>query len=202
MWLVSNLYLKFDVFLDPSYTIYHDNERIKLKKKWKWKLVEWNVKEKFWMKTMKWKYKRTLPSIVNLVPTQEIPSCIRPLRSVWSHPHKLGTLSSHRLCTFMSHAANTIQIFFINFSSSADIMQCRFRKKEEEEEERRILYCVKVKNVKSKKVFFSHQNIKERSWSWEQLLGKQKLEGNFFVLFKKKKKELNFKTIFFCCDET
>lgn len=45
-----------------------------------------------------------LPSTVSLVPKHERANCIRPRRSVWSQPHKLGTLSSHRLWTFMSHA--------------------------------------------------------------------------------------------------
>ena len=32
-----------------------------------------------------------------------------PRRSVWSQPHRLGTLASHRLCTFMSQPAERSQ---------------------------------------------------------------------------------------------
>lgn len=53
--------------------------------------------------------KNRLPSTVSLLPTHSILSSMRPRRSVWSHPHRLGTLSSHRLCTFMSHAVTSHQ---------------------------------------------------------------------------------------------
>jgi len=46
-----------------------------------------------------------LPSMVSLVPEQTIFSSMRPRRSVWSQPHKFGTVSTHLLWTFMSHAA-------------------------------------------------------------------------------------------------
>jgi hypothetical protein len=45
-----------------------------------------------------------LPSMVSLALLQLIFSSILPLLSVWSQPHKLGTLAWHLLCTFMSHA--------------------------------------------------------------------------------------------------
>lgn len=48
-----------------------------------------------------------LPSTVNLLPTQSIFSSILPRLSVWSQPQRLGTLSSHLLCTFMSHAGKS-----------------------------------------------------------------------------------------------
>lgn len=41
--------------------------------------------------------------MVNLLATQFMASWILPRRSVWSHPQRFGTLSSHRLCTFISH---------------------------------------------------------------------------------------------------
>jgi hypothetical protein len=49
-----------------------------------------------------------LPCIDNLLATQEMLRCIRPRRSVWSHPQRFGTLSSHRLCTFISHTVTWI----------------------------------------------------------------------------------------------
>ena len=45
-----------------------------------------------------------LPSRRSLSRVQEILISIRPRLSVWSHPHKWGTLSVQRLCTFISHA--------------------------------------------------------------------------------------------------
>lgn len=57
-----------------------------------------------------------IPSAVSLFPTQVIFSSILPRRSVWSQPHKFGTLSTHLLCTFMSHATPNKQI--INVISS------------------------------------------------------------------------------------
>lgn len=47
-----------------------------------------------------------LPSMVSLPPEHVMCRCIRPRLSVWSHPHRFGTLSSHLLCTFMSHATS------------------------------------------------------------------------------------------------
>ncbi len=37
-------------------------------------------------------------------------SCILPRRSVWSHPHRLGTDSLHFLCTFISQAAKEREV--------------------------------------------------------------------------------------------
>lgn len=45
-----------------------------------------------------------LLSMTSFAPWHVTLTSIRPLRSVWSQPHKFGTLSWHRLCTFMSHA--------------------------------------------------------------------------------------------------
>ena len=48
-----------------------------------------------------------VPSRSSLSRVHEILISIRPRLSVWSHPHKWGTLSVQRLCTFISHAAHT-----------------------------------------------------------------------------------------------
>ena len=45
------------------------------------------------------------PVTASLLAWQEILRWSLPLLSVWSHPHRLGTVSVHFLCTFMSHAA-------------------------------------------------------------------------------------------------
>ena len=48
-----------------------------------------------------WSY---LLSTVIWLPWQTTLSLMRPRRSVWSTPHKAGTLFSQRLCTFRLHA--------------------------------------------------------------------------------------------------
>ena len=45
------------------------------------------------------------PVTASLLAWHEILRCSLPLLSVWSHPHRLGTVSVHFLCTFMSHPA-------------------------------------------------------------------------------------------------
>ena len=42
-----------------------------------------------------------LLSAVNFAPVILIFNSILPLLSVWSHPHKFGTLDMHFLCTFI-----------------------------------------------------------------------------------------------------
>lgn len=44
------------------------------------------------------------PVTCSLSPLTSIFRKRRPRRSVWSVPHRLGTLTTHCLCTFMSHA--------------------------------------------------------------------------------------------------
>lgn len=60
-----------------------------------------------------------LPSHVSLLPMQVILSWTLPLRSVWSHPQRLGTDSLHFLWTFISQAEK-IKTFlrFINLIRS------------------------------------------------------------------------------------
>lgn len=53
------------------------------------------------------------PSMLSLLPWCVMASWMRPRRSVWSHPHRFGTLSSHRLCTFISHAGGGIYFVII-----------------------------------------------------------------------------------------
>lgn len=48
--------------------------------------------------------------MLSLLPEVVMCRCIRPRLSVWSHPHRFGTLSSHLLCTFMSHARLDIRL--------------------------------------------------------------------------------------------
>ena len=45
------------------------------------------------------------PVTVSLLARQEMSRWSLPLLSVWSHPHRLGTLSVHFLWTFISQAA-------------------------------------------------------------------------------------------------
>ena len=44
------------------------------------------------------------PVMCSLSPVTSILRKMRPRRSVWSVPHRLGTLTTHCLCTFMSQA--------------------------------------------------------------------------------------------------
>lgn len=57
----------------------------------------------------KWKGRQSSLSTFSLLDVQLMASSIRPRLSVWSQPHKFGTLSSHRLCTFISHAVCSLQ---------------------------------------------------------------------------------------------
>lgn len=59
-------------------------------------------------KTAEASCKTTIPSTVSLLPMHVMDSWILPRLSVWSHPHRFGTDSSQRLCTFMSHAADFV----------------------------------------------------------------------------------------------
>ena len=49
-----------------------------------------------------------LPRMDNMLTWQVMLMRILPLLSVWSHPHRFGTVSMHFLCTFMSQAANIL----------------------------------------------------------------------------------------------
>lgn len=53
-------------------------------------------------------------------------SCIRPRRSVWSQPQRFGTLSSHRLCTFISHTDVVVSIWFVAIAKPTSVKGLKF----------------------------------------------------------------------------
>lgn len=84
--------------------------KLKYRKAWKFSR-SWFSRHKRWKKKYQNQYQYklilNLPSMVSLPPEHVMCRCIRPRLSVWSHPHRFGTLSSHLLCTFMSHATSS-----------------------------------------------------------------------------------------------
>ena len=59
------------------------------------------------------------PSICRAASSCVILSEMRPRRSVWSRPHSFGTFFSHRLWTFMSHAAHNTTVQTSHFAPGA-----------------------------------------------------------------------------------
>lgn len=91
----ANALLFGSVFID---TERETEKRRRRRRRNTWELIILQEKKKFVL---------YVPSRSSLSRVHEILISIRPRLSVWSHPHKWGTLSVQRLCTFISHAAHT-----------------------------------------------------------------------------------------------